>query len=58
MPKFAQNKVIQEAMRQIGSAKTAGYKVEWLVSEEKAMDQLTRLFERENIDITVRYYPE
>ncbi|AGX44621.1 hypothetical protein [Clostridium saccharobutylicum] len=58
LPKFAQNKVIQEAMRQIDSAKAAGYKVEWLVSEEKAVNQLTRLFERENIDITVKYYPE
>lgn len=49
---------MQEAMRQIDSAKAARYKVEWLVSEEKAVDQLTRLFESENIDITVRYYPE
>lgn len=58
LPKFAQDKVIKEAMRQIESASVAGYKVEWLVSDEKAVEQLTRLFKKENIDITVRYYRE
>ncbi|WP_159433225.1 hypothetical protein [Clostridium cavendishii] len=45
-------------MRQIESSSVAGYKVEWLVSDEKAVEQLTRLFKKENIDITVRYYLE
>ena len=58
LPKFAQDKVIKEAMRQIESSSVVGYKVEWLVSDEKAVEQLTRLFKKENINITVRYYPE
>ncbi|AZQ47339.1 hypothetical protein ACJTM1_11705 [Bacillus sp. GX] len=33
-------------------------KVEWLVSEEKAVEQLKRLFKRMDIDIEVKYYPE
>lgn len=58
LPKFAQDKVIKEAMRQIESSSVAGYKVEWLVSDEKAVEQLTSLFQKENMDITVKYYPE
>ncbi|WP_369899694.1 hypothetical protein [Bacillus manliponensis] len=58
MPKFAQDKVIQEALRQIDAAKVAEYKVEWLVSEEKAVEQLKRLFKEMDIDIEVKYYPE
>ncbi|MDC2941550.1 T7SS effector LXG polymorphic toxin [Bacillus sp. RA(2023)] len=58
MPKFAQDKVIQEALRQIDAAKVAEYKVEWLVSEEKAVEQLKRLFKKMDIDIEVKYYPE
>lgn len=58
MPEFAQIKVIQEALRQTEAARVAEYKVEWLVSDEKAVEQLKRLFERKNIDIEVKYYPE
>ncbi|MCC2457614.1 hypothetical protein [Bacillus cereus] len=50
--------MIQEALRQIDAAKVAEYKVEWLVSEEKAVEQLKRLFKKMDIDIEVKYYPE
>ncbi len=55
---FAKNKVLQQANRQIESANAVGYKVEWLVSDEKAVAQLSRLFKENNVDITVKYYPE
>ena len=58
MPDFAKNKVLQEATRQLEAANKAGYKVEWLVSEEKALEQLERFFKSNNIDITVKYFPE
>jgi len=35
----------------------AGYKVEWLVSGKKAINQLEALFNN-NIDIKIKYYPE
>ena len=58
LPKFAQDKVIKEAMRQLESSNAAGYKVEWLVSDEKAVKQLSKLFDKENINIKVIYYKE
>ena len=58
MPNFAKNKVLQEAERQLTAANTANYKVEWLVSEQEAAEQLRKLFKNENMDIKVNYYPE
>lgn len=58
LPEFAKNKVVQEALRQQEAAVTAGYKVEWLVSDEKAVEQLTNLFNSRKIDIDVRFFPE
>ena len=58
MPDFAKNKVLQEAQRQIDSASLAGYKVEWLVSDESAVNQLKNLFKSNNMDIDIKYYPE
>ena len=58
MPDFAKNKVLQEAKRQTEAASAAGYKVEWLVSDENIANQLTEFFKEHNIDITVIYYPE
>lgn len=58
MPDFVKNKVLQEAQRQIDSASLAGYKVEWLVSDESAVYQLKNLFKSNNMDIDIRYYPE
>lgn len=58
MPSLAREGVLKEARRQIGSARAAEYKVEWLVSDQKDVEQLTRLFQSERIPITVKYYPE
>ena len=55
---FAKNKVLQQAKIQIDSAKLAGYKVEWLVSGKKAINQLEALFNNNNMDIKIKYYPE
>ncbi len=55
---FAKNRVLQQANRQIEAASAVGYKVEWLVSDEKAVAQLSRLFKENNVNITVKYYPE
>ena len=54
---FAKNKVLQQAEIQIDSAKLTGYKVEWLVSGKKAINQLEALFNN-NMDIKIKYYPE
>lgn len=58
LPAFARQKVLEEAKRQIEAASLAGYKVEWLVSEQNAVEQLTKLFSKENIDIRIFYFPE
>ena len=55
MPDFAKNKVLEEARRQID---VADYKVEWLVSDESAVNQLTEFFKEHNVDIIVTFYPE
>ncbi len=39
-------------------AKKYGLKVEWLVSDEKAVDHLTRFFKEENVEIIVKFFPE
>ena len=54
----AQNRVLEKARRQIETANVVGYKVEWLVTDEKAVEQLSRLFKENNVNITVKYYPE
>ncbi len=58
MPSFAKTKVLEEAERQVAAAELAGYKVEWLVSDEKAISQLSNFFKDNNISIKVTYYPE
>ena len=58
MPDFAKNKVLEEARRQIDAAGAADYKVEWLVSDESAVNQLTEFFKEHNVDIIVTFYPE
>ena len=55
---FAKNKVLRQANRQVEVANAVGYKVEWLVSNEKAVEQISRLFKENNINIVVRFYPE
>ncbi len=58
LPDFARNKVLQEAMRQVEAANNVGYTVEWLVSDPKAVAQLTDFFKSKNINIVVKYFPE
>jgi hypothetical protein len=58
LPEFARNKVLNEAIRQVEAASSAGYTVEWLISDSKAVVQLIRFFKDNNIDIIVRYLPE
>lgn len=58
-PEFLTTKsVLVPAERQLAAAKAAGYKVEWLVSDEKAVQQLTQYFKEKNIDITVTLLKE
>ena len=40
------------------AAGAADYKVEWLVSDESAVNQLTEFFKEHNVDIIVTFYPE
>jgi Domain of unknown function (DUF4157) len=58
MPAFAKTSVLAEANRQVAAASKAGMSVEWLVSEQRAVDQLTALFQQENIAISVRLVTE
>ena len=46
MPDFAKNKILQEAQRQIDSTILANYKVEWLISDKSAAEQLKKLFKK------------
>lgn len=54
----AQKRVLEQANRQIETANAVGYKVEWLVSDEKAVEQISRLFKENNINIIVKFYQE
>ena len=51
-------KILKQAIRQLEAANSVGYKVEWLVSDQKAVDQMIELFNENNLDIIVTYYPE
>lgn len=58
-PDFLNTKsVLLPAQRQLKAATSAGYKVEWLVSDEKALKQLTRYFKEKNVDITIKLLKE
>ena len=58
LPDFAKEKVLQEARRQIEAASSANYKIEWLISDKKAVNQLTELFILNNVNIKVSFLPE
>ncbi len=58
MPSFAKEGVLAAARRQVAAADAAGYSVEWLVSEQKALTQLQDLFTAENVKVTLRLLPE
>ena len=58
MPPFARASVLDEARRQLAAAQKAGFTVEWLVSEQKALTQLADLFKAENIPIVLKLLAE
>jgi hypothetical protein len=58
MPKLLADKVLAEARRQVAAAQPAGYAVEWLVSDQKAVTQLGKMFSREGVPVTVTLLPE
>jgi hypothetical protein len=55
---YAHNTILEEAKRQIDAAQTHGLRVEWLVSDQKAVEQLKNFFNKNNIPIQVTYLPE
>lgn len=57
-PAFLRKKILDEAIRQVGAAAHNGLKVEWLVSDKETINQLTRFFKENKIDIKVIYLPE
>jgi hypothetical protein len=50
--------VLEPAKRQIAAAKSVGYEIEWLVSDEKAVQQLTQYFKEKDVDIVVKLFKE
>lgn len=58
MPPFAREQMLAEAGRQVAAASPAGLRVEWLISDARAMQQLDDLFKAEKIMITLRLVPE
>lgn len=58
MPPFAKAKVLDEASRQVAAAQKAGMFVEWLVSEQRAITQLEKLFKEQGLPIMVRFLAE
>lgn len=50
--------ILQQAKRQLEAANLVGYRVEWLVSDKRAVEQMKQLFYENNLDIIVTYYPE
>jgi len=58
MPAFARSSVLEEARRQVAAASRAGFTVEWLVSEQRALGQLADLFNAEGIPIKLTLFSE
>ena len=56
LPDFAREKALQEARRQIEAATLANYKIEWLISDKKAVNQLIELFILNYVNIKVSFY--
>jgi len=57
-PPFLRQKVLDEAIRQTEAASVKGLTVEWLVSDQKALTQLTQFFSENNMNITVKFLAE
>ena len=55
---FMKQQLVNRAKRQLETANAAGYKLEWIVSDKTAVEQLTRFFAEQNMGIIVTYCPE
>jgi hypothetical protein len=58
LPDFARAKVINEARRQVEAAAPNALQVQWLVSDDKALKQLAKLFNDEAINIKLIPFPD
>ena len=57
-PAFLNIPILKQVKRQLEAANLVGYRVKWLVSNQKAVDQMRQLFNEKDLDIIVTYYPE
>ena len=58
-PEFLNQKsILEPAIRQLKAADNAGYKVEWLISNEVTMKQIEQYFKKNNIKITLKLLEE
>lgn len=57
-PEFLRKPILDEATRQMQAADSKGLSVEWLVSDQQAVTQLTKFFKENNINITVTFLAE
>ncbi len=58
MPPFTREGVLKEAHHQIEADRAAEYDIEWLVSDQKVVEQLLRLFQSKCLPINVKSYPK
>lgn len=58
MQPIAQGKILAEARRQIEAARAHQLEVEWLVSDQAVVDEMTELFQTENVNIRVTFLAE
>lgn len=58
MQSVARDNVLAEAGRQIAAAQLHNLEVEWLMSDQAAIDEMVDLFGAENIKIRVRFLAE
>jgi len=58
MQSVAREMVLAEARRQIAAAQHHNMEVEWLMSNQDVIDEMTELFRAENINVAVRFLAE
>ncbi|QPH39434.1 hypothetical protein [Pedobacter endophyticus] len=57
-PEFLRENILKEAIEQAGAAKANGLRIEWLVTDKTAVEQLTKFFSERNVNIEVKYFKE
>lgn len=57
-PEILVSQILKEAERQTQVSVLHGFKLEWLVSDEQAGNQLQRLFISRNISVNIKFFPE